>query len=73
VFRLGSAIVAATKIARARPVLLSKRPASEADHSPPSAEVNNEWNYTSPIARVFTACAGTMLVENVGLSYNFCT
>jgi hypothetical protein len=41
--------------------LLLKRPESEADHSPPSGEVNNEWRYIPAIARVFTACAGTTL------------
>jgi len=37
-----------------------RRSGHEVDHSPPSsAEVKNEWSYTSTAAYVFVTCTGT--------------
>ena len=34
----------------------------EANHSPPNAEIKNQWSYTSALSYLFTACTGTNFI-----------
>jgi len=43
------------------------RKGREADHSPPSAEVKNEWSCNCTPSYAFMACTGTGDVQNTGL------
>jgi hypothetical protein len=48
-----------------------KRPGLEADHSSPSAEVKNEWSYTSTPVFVFTACWNSLAFNHFPYSIPF--
>jgi hypothetical protein len=46
-----------------------KRQGREADHSPSSCVINNEWNYASTPLHAFTAYVGTLPLPTIRSSF----